>query len=185
MSKGFYSFQTIMPVAYAGPGFTRPAHFHMIITAERYQPLVTQLYFKGDQHIKEDAYASAPSAKRRILDVQKTNSGLKVRYDVGMSEVLPAEAASIDRLTGKYTDISDNKNIAELFNYQNRLWRKNEAFGNKFEYIGNNTFEEVSNPSNIYWKLEFKILTAGAIELTERYTELDLSEKVTVYRKAT
>jgi catechol 1,2-dioxygenase len=183
--KGFYSFQTIMPVAYAGPGFTRPAHFHMIITADGYQPLVTQLYFKGDQHIKEDAYASSATAKRRILDVQKTGNGMKVRYDVGMSEVLPAETASIDRLTGKYTDISDKKNIAELFNYQNRLWRKNEAFGNKFEYTGNNTFEEVNNPSNMYWELEFKILTKGVIELTERYTEMDLSEKVIVYRKAT
>ncbi|HSB91797.1 MAG TPA: hypothetical protein VLC28_01710 [Flavitalea sp.] len=182
--KGFYSFQTIMPVAYDGPGFTRPAHFHMIITAEGYQPLVTQLYFKGDPHIKEDAYASSSTARRRILDVEKTGKGMKVRYDVGMSEVLPAEAASIDRLVGLYIDTMDSKHSTEFFNFQNRIWQKNDAFGNKFEYIGNNTFEIMSNPSNMYWKLEFKILTSGDIELTERFTKMDLSENVTVYRKA-
>jgi protocatechuate 3,4-dioxygenase beta subunit len=64
--KGFYSFQTIFPVAYAGEGFIRPAHFHMMVTAEGYQPLITQLYFKGDEHIKDDVYASSPNAKRRI-----------------------------------------------------------------------------------------------------------------------
>ena len=181
--KGFYSFQTIMPVAYAGPGFTRPAHFHMIFTAEGYQPLVTQLYFKGDKHIKEDAYAASPTAKRRILEVEKTGNGIKVRYDVGMSPVLRAEAASIDKLTGKYIDVKDSKNISEFFNYENRLWRKNEAFGNKFEYAGNNTFEEQNNPLTVYWKLEFKILPSGAVQLTESSIEPDLSKKVSVYLK--
>jgi len=184
--KGFYSFQTILPVAYAGPGFIRPAHFHMIVTAEGYQPLVTQLYFKGDTHIKDDDYASAPGAKRRILDVEKTNSGmLKVRYDVGMAEILPAEGASIDKLTGRYINISDNKNAIEFFKFEDRIWKKNEAFGNKFEFVGNNTFEEVNNPSNMYWKLEFKLFESGSIELTESYSDVDLSRKVIVYRKDT
>ena len=108
---------------------------------------------------------------------------MKVRYDVGMSPTLKAESAGIDRLTGKYTDINNQDNIAEFFNHENRLWRKNEAFGDKFEYIGNNTFEEVGNPPNMSWKLEFKILTTGAVELTEHYTDTDVSRKVTIYRK--
>jgi catechol 1,2-dioxygenase len=181
--KGFYTFQSILPVPYAGPGFTRPAHFHMMITAEGYQPLVTQLYFKGDKHIQEDAYASSSTAKRRILDVEKAGSGFKVRYDVGMSPALLAEAASIDKLTGKYIDVKDSKNIAEFFNFENRLWRKNEAFGNKYEYIGNNTFEEPNTPLNMYWKLEFKILPSGSVELTETYIAMDLSKKVNHYLK--
>lgn len=183
--KGFYSFQTIFPVAYAGEGYIRPAHFHLVITAEGYQPLVTQLYFNGDKHIKNDAWASLPNAKRRILDVIKVNGGVtQVRYDVGMSKILHLEAASIDKLTGKYIEIKEEKKTAEIFNYQNRVWKKNEAFGDKFEYVGNNTFEEANNPPNLYWKLEFKMLPSGAIELTESLIDVDLSKKVFVYQKA-
>jgi catechol 1,2-dioxygenase len=181
--KGFYSFQTIMPVAYAAPGFIRPAHFHLIITAEGYQPLVTQLYFSGDKHIKGDVYASAPNAKKRILPVEKTNGTAKVRYDVGMSKVLQVEAASIDKLTGNYTAVNDKKKTVQLFKFENRLWRKNEAFGDRYEYTGNNTFEEPNNPPNFYSKLEFKLLPSGSIELTERYVDLKLSKKAVVYRK--
>jgi catechol 1,2-dioxygenase len=182
--KGFYSFQTIFPVAYGGDGFIRPAHFHMVITADGYQPLVTQLYFNGDKHIKDDVWASSPNAKRRILEVKNLANGTKkVTYDVGMSEILHLEAASIDKLTGRYVAIDDNKKITELFNYQNRLWKKNEAFGDKFEYAGNNTFEEVNNPPNVFWKLEFKILPSGSIELTESFIDVDFSKKVFVYLK--
>jgi hypothetical protein len=100
-----------------------------------------------------------------------------------MSEILHLEAASIDKLTGRYVAIDDNKKITELFNYQNRLWKKNEAFGDKFEYAGNNTFEEVNNPPNVFWKLEFKILPSGSIELTESFIDVDFSKKVFVYLK--
>jgi catechol 1,2-dioxygenase len=182
--KGFYSFLTIMPVAYAAPGFIRPAHFHLIITAEGYQPLVTQLYFSGDKHIKGDVFASSATAKRRILQVEKMKDGsAKVRYDVGMSKVLQLEAASIDKLTGNYTAVNDKKKTLQLFKFENRLWKKNEAFGDKFEYVGNNIFEEPNNPPNFYWKLEFKILSSGAIELTERYVDINLSKKIFVYQK--
>ncbi len=74
-----------------------------------------------------------------------------------------------------------NIGLAELFNFENRLWKKNEAFGNKFEYIGNNAFEEANNPPNFYWKLEFKILPSGSTELTENFIDVDLSKKVFVY----
>jgi hypothetical protein len=183
--KGFYSFQSILPVAYAGPGFIRPAHFHMIVTAEGYQPLVTQLYFNGDKHIKKDAWASSPHAKRRILAVAKDKNGVtQVKFDVGMSKTLPLEASSIDKLAGKYIDVKDGKKTAEFFNYQNRLWKKNEAFGDRFEYAGNNTFVEPNNPSNLFWKLEFKMLPSGSVELTESFTDVDLSKKVIHYKKA-
>ncbi|WP_163717227.1 dioxygenase family protein [Mangrovibacterium lignilyticum] len=182
--KGFYSFQTVFPVAYAGEGFIRPAHFHMMITAESYQPLITQLYFKGDKHIDDDLYASSPNAKKRILEVKKMSTGTtKVEYSVGMSEVLNLEVASIDKLLGKYTQVNDKEKVIELFKFQNRLWMKNEAFGNKFEYIGNNIFEEANNPDGMYWRLEFKILATGTINFTESYIDTDLSDKVFTYIK--
>lgn len=182
--KGFYSFQTIFPVAYGGKGFIRPAHYHLVITSAGYQPLVTQLYFKGDTHIKDDVYASSPNAKKRILDVEKLSDGtIKVKYDVGMSKMLQLEAASLDKLTGKYIGISDKKKNTELFKFENRLWKKNEAFGDKFEYIGNNTFAEANNPANFYWKLEFELLPSGSIKVTESFIDVDLSKKEFTYLK--
>jgi len=182
--NGYYSFQTIFPVAYSGPGFIRPAHYHLMITAEGYQPLITQLYFKGDEHIKDDVYASSPNAKRRILDVEKPDNGImKVRYDVGMAEVLLLEAASIDKLAGKYTQTNDKTKAIELFSFQNRLWIKNEAFGSKFEYAGNNRFEEANTPDGFYWTLVFSIQPSGIIELTESYIDSDMSKKVFTYIK--
>jgi protocatechuate 3,4-dioxygenase beta subunit len=183
--KGFYSFQTIFPVPYeAGARLTRPAHFHLLITAEGYQPLVTQLYFNGDSHIKEDPYASSPNAKKRILEVQKMKTGVtKVSYDVGMSKTLHLEAATIDRFIGIYKGITDKKKTFELFKYDNSLWMKNEAFGSMFEYIGNNTFAEPNNPENWYWKLQFEFLASGLIQITESYIDTDLSKKVFLYLK--
>jgi catechol 1,2-dioxygenase len=184
-NKGFYSFQTIFPVAYAAPGFIRPAHYHLIITADGYQPLVTQLYFDGDEHIKGDVYASSPAAKKRILKVVKDSKGvMNVRYDVGMSKVLNLEVASIDKLTGKYVDANDKNNTAELFSYENKLWKKNEAFGNKFEYTGKNEFVEADNPPGFYWTLLFNLLPNGDTELIERYVDVDLSKKESRYLKA-
>jgi P pilus assembly chaperone PapD len=155
-----------------------------MITAEGYMPLVTQLYFNGDSHISKDPYASSPKSKRRILDVQQTSSGTKkVVYDVSMTEVLKLEAASIDKLTGVYTDIAKKEKSIELFKHDNTLWMKNEAFGNKFEYAGNNRFEEVDNPEPYYWKLQFELQASGAIQLTESFIDDDLVKHNTVYQK--
>jgi hypothetical protein len=63
------------------------------------------------------------------------------------------------------------------------LWIRNEAFGNKFEYAGNNTFEEADNPEPYYWKLQFEIQGTGAIQLTENYIDDDLVKHTSVYQK--
>jgi catechol 1,2-dioxygenase len=183
--KGNYTFNTIHPVAYdAGGGHIRPAHFHLMITAEGYQPLVTQLYFTGDTHISKDMYAASPNAKSRILNVQKLNNGTKkVVYDVSMAEVLRLEAASLDKLTGTYSSVISKKKTVELLSRNNVLWMKNEAFGNKFEYTGNNSFEEAGNPAGSYWKLHFELLASGGIQLSESYTDDDLIKKEFMYLK--
>jgi catechol 1,2-dioxygenase len=183
--NGHYSFNTIFPVPYeVGEGRSRPAHFHLMITAAGYQPLVTQLYFNGDQHISKDPWASASTAKSRILDVSEMNNGMKkVTYDVSMSEILHVEAAAIDKLTGVYMDKSKNDNSIELFKKDNTLWMKNEAFGNKFEYIGDNTFEEAGNPQGYYWRLQFELLPSGAVQLTETSVDNDIVNHTVVYLK--
>ena len=183
--NGNYAFNTIFPVAYdAGGGHVRPAHFHLMITAEGYQPLVTQLYFTGDVHIKKDRYASSPKSKARILNVQKLNNGTqKVVYNVSMAEILNVEVAALEKLTGIYNDISNKKKTAELFSKDNILWMKNEAFGNKFEYTGNNTFEEADNPAGMYWRLHFELMESGTVKLTENYIDDDLVKHGATYLK--
>ncbi len=182
--KGFYAFKTTTPVPYGNEKSIRPAHFHLMITAEGYQPLITQLYFNGDAHIKTDPFAAAAKAQKRILDVQKTNLGVaKVQFDVSMAEKLRIEATALDKLLGIYTNEKDKKNTLELFKYNGDLWLKNEAFGSKFEYVGNNTFDEANNPDGQFWKLEFEILASGGIKIMQSYTENDLSMKFSVFLK--
>ena len=165
--KGNYSFQTILPIPYdAGGGEIRPAHFHMMITAEGYQPLVTQLYFNGDKHIEKDAYANTEAAKKRHLDVKDSGAGKKVFYDVSMSKVIPAEPAALDKLVGKYRDEKDKAKTIEFFKHKNSLWQKNEVFGEEFRYIGNNTFEYPGLPKGTYGTITFELLGTGTIKCT-------------------
>lgn len=169
--KGNYSFNTILPVAYdAGGGQIRPAHFHMMVTAEGYQPLVTQLYFNGDKYIKEDAYANSEAAKRRRLDVTDIGSSKKVFYDVSMAKIIPADAAAIDRLIGHYVSQDAKAKKIELFKYKNTLWQKNEVFGEEYLYIGNNKFEYDGLPNGMNETLTFEIMGSGTIQCTLNYT---------------
>lgn len=60
---------------------------------------------------------------------------------------------------------------------------KNEAFGNRFQYIGNNIFEEANNPSGYYRRLQFEFNGAGVIQLNESYVDNDLVKHDAVYLK--
>lgn len=166
--KGRYLFNTILPVPYdVGGGTIRPAHFHIMITAQGYQPLVTQLYFSGDQHLRKDPSSASPTAKRRILTVEDQKNGTKkVQFDVSISDKLAIETAAIDSLTGIYTDEMDKNNKIEFFKKNNLLWMKNEVFGENFEYIGNNTFRYPGVPPGMNWELHFEIMTSGSVKLT-------------------
>jgi len=180
--NGHYSFKTILPVPYdAGGGHIRPAHFHLMITAENYQPLVTQLYFSGDTNIPKDLYASSPVAKNRILKTETLKDGTKkVLYNVSMSNILPVEAAAIDKLTGIYIDEKDKDKKIEFFKKNNLLWMKNEVFGENFEYVGNNTFEYPAMPPGTYATLRFEIMPKGSIKLTYNYVDDDLAKHTSV-----
>jgi protocatechuate 3,4-dioxygenase beta subunit len=165
--KGRYSFDTILPVPYGiGNGITRPAHFHLMITAQGYQPFVTQLYFAGDENIAKDPSASSLNAKRRILAVQSLKDGTKkVSYDISMSPKLAADSAVIDRLTGVYTDQKDNTKI-EFFKKNKSLWMKNEVFGIDLEYTGNNIFHYPGLQRGHKWTFMFELMPQGSIKVT-------------------
>lgn len=97
-AKGYYSFKTVLPVPYSvGNGNTRPAHFHLMITADNYKPLVTQVYFSGDAHIGTDRHASAEKAKNRILEVKNKKDGSKkVLFNIYLSDTIEDDATIID-----------------------------------------------------------------------------------------
>ena len=176
--KGRYSFNTILHIPYeVGDGYTRPAHFHMMITAAGYQPLVTQLYFSGDKHISKDMYAGAPQAKNRILETVSLKDGTKkVIYNVGLSTSLAAEPAALDKLIGVYVDEKDKSRKIEFFKKNDFLWMKNEVYGENFVYTGNNTFEYPGLPKGMYTTLIFEILPSGSTRLTYSFVDDQLNK---------
>lgn len=166
-SRGRYAFTTHLPVPYSTGGNTRPAHFHLMITAEGYQPFVTQLYFAGDEHIIRDPFASSPTAQKRILQVRTAADGTrKVTYDISMAPKLAADTAVLDRLTGVYRDEQDPSRSMEFFKQDNLLWMKNEVFGQSFEYRGANTFQYPSFPEHMSLTLRFDVLPQGGVKVT-------------------
>ena len=68
-SDGTYSFSTIKPIAYKVPGDGasgeyqqitgqhgwRPAHIHVRVSAEGFEPIVTEIFDSADKYIEEDA----------------------------------------------------------------------------------------------------------------------------------
>lgn len=183
--KGFYSFNTILPVPYhVGSGIVRPAHFHLMITAQGYQPLVTQLYFTGDPNIMKDPSSASPAAKNRILKVQHVKDGSKkVVYDITMTASLALEAASVNKLAGTYTNIKDPNNKKELFQKGNKLWLQNEVFGELYEYVGNNKFEYPGMPKGSYASLQFDLMANGAVQFTLEAEYGSLKCPVLIYLK--
>ena len=164
--KGQYSFKTILPPPYDAGGFMRPAHFHMMITADGYQSLVTQLYFYGDKHIEKDTWASSEKAKKRILQVDTAKDGSKnVAFDVNLNKKLAVEPSSIGKLTGIYTDEKNPNKKIEFFTNKNTLWIKNDVYGMDLEYIENNKFQPRGTPESGFTYF-FEIQPSGAVKLT-------------------
>lgn len=183
--NGKYSFNTILPVPYkAAPDYWRPAHYHLMITAEGYQPLVTQLYFSGDSYISGDPYAASPNSKRRILAVQAKADGSKnVSFDVSMAVKLAVEPAALDKLAGSYVNVKDAKDIAELFIKNKVLWLKNEVYGEDLEYVDNNTFRYPGLPAGMTGTFVFEITAAGGVKYTSTYKDEQGKTETAVYVK--
>ena len=166
---GKYYFNTILPPPYDVGGSFRPAHFHMMITAEGYQSFVTQIYFAGDQYISKDNWASSSRAKNRILPVQTLKDGSKkVLFDVSIASKLAVEPSSIGKLTGAFVNEKDRNQKIEFFEKDNLLWIKNEVFGVELEYIGNNKFQPRDMPESGRTYL-FEVLNSGAVKLIYTY----------------
>jgi len=59
-AEGAYALRTIEPAHYPLGRWSRPRHLHFLVTHERCEPLVTQLYFRGDPLLRRDRFARPP-----------------------------------------------------------------------------------------------------------------------------
>ncbi|NBB18459.1 catechol 1,2-dioxygenase [Runella sp. CRIBMP] len=185
-NEGNYSFKTILPVPYGEGDNYRPAHFHLMISAEGYQPLVTQLYFTGDPWLEKDSGSASPTAKRRILEVQNLKDGSKkVSFDISMAKKLAAEPAALDRLIGIYVNEKDANKKTELIKKDKQLWIKGDKangmpFGMNLEYITNNTFTISGVPPKYQLSFVFEVMPSGEVKMMENFTNEKGEKETTV-----
>lgn len=66
--EGHYEYETIKPASYRAGEQVRPAHIHYLLQAKGHKQLITQLYFKGDPHLKADPWGSKSPL---VIDLQK------------------------------------------------------------------------------------------------------------------
>lgn len=137
---GKYAFKTIVPVPYKDGEDWRPAHIHMRISSEDHQDLITQIYFKGDLHIQEDAAAKSPQSINRILELKKNAyNECVVELNVVMGKSFQLNDAGYKKITGIY---KLNKGMAEFLREDDLLILKlNGQIMEGLVYKGNNTFE--------------------------------------------
>jgi catechol 1,2-dioxygenase len=85
---GEYSFRTILPGKYLNGRLYRPSHIHYRVTAPGSKELISQIYFNGDPHIKEDPWASQSKAKGRILPISLIDikGNLTINFDISLKE---------------------------------------------------------------------------------------------------
>jgi len=158
---GKYAFKTIVPVPYKDGNEWRPAHIHMRISSNDHQDLITQIYFKGDPHIQEDAAARSPQSVSRILEIKKNSLNEKsVTFDVIMGKTFQLNDAGYKKIVGLYKLESG---MAEFIRQGDLLFLKiNGQFEEGLRYKGNNSFEG----GNGFNKAKFEIMRNGEVMTT-------------------
>ncbi len=165
-SDGKYHFMTILPVPYkAGPTETRPAHIHMRVSGNSNQDLVTQIYFKGDEHLAKDDSAGDPRSLNRILETSSNSKNEKlVRFDIVLRDEYVLDAASFKKIAGLY-EMKD-KSLAEFYRKDDHLFVKlNGQIMEAMDYKGNNSFE--GGLGRI--KTQFEIKSDGGVMVKASY----------------
>lgn len=157
-NNGKYAFKTLVPVPYKDGDAWRPAHIHMRISSRDHQDLITQIYFKGDAHIEEDAASRSPQSVNRILEIKKNSANENVvKFDVVMAKTFPLNDAGYKKITGLY---KLENGMAEFIREDDLLFLKiNGQFEEGLRYKGNNSFEG----GNGFNKAKFEIMSNGDV----------------------
>lgn len=167
-NDGKYHFKTILPVPYNVGGDTvRPAHIHMRISGNTQQDLVTQVYFKGDEHISKDESAGDPRSLNRILESSTNSANEKlVKFDVVLKDEYVLDAAAFRKITGLYQ--MKDKSMCEFYRQDDQLFVKlNGQIMEAMDYKGNNSFE--GGLGRV--KAQFEFAAGGAITVKASYME--------------
>jgi catechol 1,2-dioxygenase len=165
-ADGKYRFITQMPVPYGDETGYRPAHFHLMISAAGFQSLITQIYFTGDPYLEKDGSSASAEAKSRILEINEVNGIKRVSFDCNMNERLKASFDALEKIVGLYKN-DDSGESLEFFKKGDLLWLKNEVFGEKYDYVGNNEFELDRIPMGLLEKLHFDLQKDGRVICTK------------------
>jgi catechol 1,2-dioxygenase len=163
---GKYHFKTILPVPYSvGQEVTRPAHIHMRISGNSGQDLVTQVYFKGDEHIAKDESAGDARSIHRILESSTNSKNEKlVKFDIVLQDEYVLDAASFKKIAGLY-EMSD-KSMTEFYRQGDQLFAKvNGQIMEAMDYKGNNSFE--GGLGRV--KVQFEVGTGGTVKVKLSY----------------
>jgi protocatechuate 3,4-dioxygenase beta subunit len=84
--NGYYEYETIHPGAYQiGPNAWRPPHIHYWVRKAGYRELVTQLYFRGDPHQRDDMFIR----QSLIIDLREVRTPHGT-YKVGAFDIVLA-----------------------------------------------------------------------------------------------
>jgi protocatechuate 3,4-dioxygenase beta subunit len=150
---GNYHFDTIMPVPYeASPDSWRPAHIHLLVSSPDCQDLITQVYFKGDQHLADDSSSASPTAINRILEVKEYDGKKVVNFDVVMKKHIPLDDAAYAKICGLY---QMDRGMVEFYRQDDLLMMKrNGQISEGLVYAGDNTFEGAMDRLKVKFELQ-------------------------------
>lgn len=129
-AQGFYVFETIKPGKYLNGSKFRPSHIHFKITPPNHPTITTQLYFKGDTSIAEDAAAKLDSgqydASNRIIELTENTDGvLEGTWDIAINGEGTMRTDDLHLDKGMIYKVSPNPFTKELIiNYG--VFQKNE-----------------------------------------------------------
>ena len=136
-----------------------PAHIHFRISSSDHQDLITQIYFKGDSHIPEDAAAASPQSVKRILQVKKNASNENaVKFDVVMGNSFVLDETVYRKIIGLY---KLNSGMAEFYHQDDLLFLKlNGQIMEALVFKGDNSFEGGMG----FNKVKFELLSNGDVK---------------------
>jgi len=83
--EGKYAFDTIVPGHYG----RRAKHIHYFVHAKGYEPLVTQLYFAGDERTATDRLVRRSLIKQRVAAKVRGRSGTTMTFDLALRTRAP------------------------------------------------------------------------------------------------
>ena len=121
-ARGRYSFDTVVPGHYGD----RARHIHYLVQRTGYEPLITQLYFKGDPRLTTD-----PLVRRSLTTTVAAGA---TTFDLVLRRERPLAAATLknfDDYIGQYKDVERGELLDVLWRDGSLMMR----FGDDYAHL--------------------------------------------------